>query len=109
MRTIRLAAVIIFFTVASALLSRPVLAQFNEPGTAKAVKVSVVTAYEPCTTPNTVTSDLTPACTAVRSDPVCGFVGAGHGLMYFRTKGSTGWAVKIVLLNLEDNCIGETI
>jgi len=107
MRTI--VNIVVVAAMAIGLMASAAHAQFNEPGIAKTVKVSVVTGYEPCTTPNTTTSDSTPACTAVRSDPVCGFVGGGHGLMYVRTKGSTGWAVKIVLLNLEDNCIGETI
>lgn len=80
----------------------------NEPAISKTVKVSVVTAYEPCTTPDTTTSTGAPACTAVRSDPVCGF-GVGHGLMYIRTKGTRGWAVKIVLLGLNQGCEGQTI
>jgi len=85
------------------------LALHNEPQTAKAVKVSVVTAYEPCTSPTLTTGTGDAACPAVRSDPVCGFKGGGHGLMYARTKSATGWAVKIVLLGLDQGCEGQTI
>jgi hypothetical protein len=85
------------------------LAQYNEPNVAKAVKGSIVTAYQPCTTPNTTTSNATPACTVVRNDPICGFAGLGHGLMFLKSKGTTGWAVKIVLLGLEDACKNQTL
>ena len=101
--------VILAVVIAVVFSTQAAFAVHNEPKIAKTVKVSVVTAYEPCTTPTLITSTgSNPACPAVRSDPVCGF-GGGHGLMYVRTKGATGWAVKIVLLGLEDNCKGETI
>jgi len=51
-------------------------ATHDEPGKGKSARASLVTAYEPCTSPNTTTSGLTPwpACSPpVRSDPVCGF------------------------------------
>ena len=38
----------------------------NGPGSAKAVKVSVVTAYEPCTAPTLTTSTGDAACPAIR-------------------------------------------
>src|SRR6185295_13719524 len=96
--------------IAIGLTAGAALAQYNEPNVAKAVKVSVVTAYQACTTPNTTTSNATPACTLVLSDPICGYAGGlGHGLMYLQAKGSTGWAVKIVLLGLDDNCKSETL
>ena len=85
------------------------LAQYNEAGIGKTFKVTLVTAYQPCTTPNTTTSDNTPACTAVRSDPTCGFVGGAHGLMYIRSAGSKGWVVKTSMLGLENACKGKTI
>ena len=56
-------------------------ATHDEPGRGKAVKISMVTTYEPCTSPNTITEGglPTPACSPpVRSDPVCGF-GAQDG------------------------------
>jgi hypothetical protein len=105
----RIVNIVVVGAMAIGLMASAAHAQFNEPGIAKTVKASVVTGYEACTTPNTTTSDSTPACTAVRSDPVCGFVGGGHGLMYIRTKSATGWAVKIVLLGLGDPCKDETI
>ena len=51
-------------------------ATHDEPGRGKALKGSMVTAYEPCTNPNTMTEGglPQPACAPpVRSDPVCGF------------------------------------
>jgi len=104
MHRIILAVVIVgVFSAHMALAAPP-----NEPKIAKTAKVSVVTAYEPCTSPTLTTSTGDAACPAVRSDPGCGF-GTGHGLMYVRTKGATGWAVKIVLLGLESACEGQTI
>jgi hypothetical protein len=58
------------------LLTPDARATHNEPGKGKSAKASLVTAYEPCTNPNTTTSGLTPwqACSPpVRSDSVCGF------------------------------------
>lgn len=48
----------------------------DEPGRGKALKMTLVTAYEPCTSPNTITAGglPQPACHPPdRSDPVCGF------------------------------------
>jgi len=58
-------------------------ATHDEPGRGKAVRISMVTAYEPCTDPNTSTQGglPTPSCSPpVRSDPVCGF-GALDGMV----------------------------
>jgi hypothetical protein len=58
-------------------------ATHDEPGRGKAVRISMVTAYEPCTNPNTSTQGglPTPSCSPpVRSDPVCGF-GALDGMV----------------------------
>jgi hypothetical protein len=99
MRTI--VNIVVVAVMAIGLMASAALAQFNEPTIAKTVKVSIVTAYQPCGSPNT-------PCPAVRSDPGCGF-SRGHGLMYIRTKGSTGWAIKVVLLGVADTCQNETI
>jgi hypothetical protein len=51
-------------------------ATHDEPGKGLSAKAALVTAYEPCTAPNTTTSGLAPfpACSPpVRSDPLCGF------------------------------------
>ena len=51
-------------------------ATHDEPGRGKALKGSMVTAYKPCTNPNTWTEGglPQPACSPPeRSDPVCGF------------------------------------
>ena len=48
----------------------------DEPPNSRAYAAGLVTAYEPCTAPNTQTQGVAPvpACAAaVRSDPVCGF------------------------------------
>ena len=58
-------------------------ATHDEPGRGKAVRISMVTSYEPCTNPNTSTEGGLPtqSCSPpVRSDPVCGF-GALDGMV----------------------------
>ena len=60
-----------------------VWATHDEPGRGRAVRGSLVTAYDPCTAPNTNTLGgfSVPACApAVRSDPICGF-GALDGML----------------------------
>jgi hypothetical protein len=57
------------------------LATHDEPGRGRALKGALVTAYLPCTSPNTTTEGglPQPACSPpVRSDPICGF-GAAFG------------------------------
>ena len=72
--------------LAGAVLSgtgRVAWATHDEPGRGKAVRISMVTSYEPCTNPNTTTEGglPTPSCSPpVRSDPVCGF-GALFGMV----------------------------
>jgi len=95
--------------VAIGLTAGAAFAQSGEAGIGKTFKVTLVTAYQPCTAPNTTTSDNTPACTAVRSDPGCRFVQGGHGLMYVRSLGSKGWAVKTSFLGLDNSCRGQTL
>ncbi|MGH7893729.1 MAG: hypothetical protein ACREQL_03625 [Candidatus Binatia bacterium] len=61
----------------------PARATHDEPGRGKAIKGSLVTAYEKCTAPNSLTEGgfAVPACAPpVRSDPVCGF-GALDGMV----------------------------
>jgi len=58
-------------------------ATHGEPGRGKAVRISMVTSYEPCTNPNTTTGGglPTPSCSPpVPSDPVCG-LGALFGIV----------------------------
>jgi hypothetical protein len=60
----------------------PADATHDEPGRGRSVKTALVTSYEPCTSPNTMTSGgfPVPACSPpVRTDPICGF-GAVDGL-----------------------------
>ena len=51
----RIVNVVVAGAMAIGLMASAAHAQFNEPGIAKTVKVSVVTGYEACTTPNTTT------------------------------------------------------
>jgi hypothetical protein len=63
-------------------LATPALANHDEPGRGKSIKGPLVTAYVPCTTPNTHTNGSVQllGCTPpTRSDPVCGF-GASNGV-----------------------------
>ena len=97
----KIVSVAVVAAVVVALSASAGLAQFNEPSIAKSVKANVVTAYQPCPSPNT-------PCPAVRGDAGCGFAG-GHGLMYIRGKGTSGWAIKIILLGIDNICQNETI
>ena len=67
------------------------LAQVVTPLKAKAMKGELVTAYEPCTAPNTFnpSSIFTLACTPpVRSNPTCGFGPNGKGKYSIKLFGS---------------------
>jgi len=78
---------------------------------AKKLGGSFVTAYEECTTPDTVTDTGIPACTAVRSDPVCGF-GPGGGVGKFKLISKPNVRdvkLKAKLKDLDPACQGETL
>jgi hypothetical protein len=65
-------------------------ATHDEPGRGKAVRISMVTSYEECTSPNTSTEGglPTPACSPpVRSDPVCGFGAMAGATGMIKAKG----------------------
>lgn len=107
-RTLFLAAVLLAAVA-------PAWATHDEPGRAKALKGPLITAYEPCTAPNTETSGVVrlPACMPpVRADSVCGF-GAEAG------KRGTGRAqavargidveLQIVAKGLGAGCEGRTL
>jgi hypothetical protein len=105
----------VLVTVVAVGLSTPITstAAQNEPKTAKTFKGSIVVAYEPCTSPDTVTDAATQACsTPVRSDPACGFgtsngLPKGKGQLLIKSKDLQGWLVKLKLLNVEDACDGQ--
>ena len=87
----------------------------DEPKRAKSVKAALITAYEPCTLPNTVTqgSSLTiPACSPpARSDPECGFQGAFFTAGYAKASGVTtpigDFRLSYVAKNLNPGCEGR--
>jgi len=87
----------------------------DEPKRAKSVKAALITAYEPCTSPNTVTqgSSLTiPACSPpARSDPECGFQGAFFTAGYAKASGVTtpigDFRLSYVAKNLNPGCEGR--
>ena len=84
-------------------------ADHNEPFKAKAVKVNLVTAYEPCTSPNTMTDDNIQACAPpVRSDPLCSFSG-GQGSVQIKTIDQRGFQIKLKVKGLEEACDGATL
>jgi hypothetical protein len=95
------------------LLANSANAQFNRPGQAKSIKGNILTAYAPCTAPDTTTADGLPACsTPVRSDPTCGFgllngQPHGKGQVQVKTVPGRGWSVKLKLLGLEPACEGH--
>ena len=88
----------------------------DEPKRAKAIKTPLVTAYEPCTNPNTQTlgTPPLPACVpAQRMDTVCGFTSgtflAGHGKASGRSKPNGDFQVNVVAKGLNAGCEGRTL
>ena len=94
--------------VAVVMLSGAVAASHNEPARAKTFKGSFVTAYEPCTDPDTTTADGLPACTAVRSNPDCGFGPRGSGTFNAVARADVV-GVAITLYGLETGCENHTL
>jgi hypothetical protein len=95
---------------------------YNAPKRAKQFKSAVVTAYQPCTTPNdTALFDANgglPACNPpVRVDPSCGFGPNGRGKIDLKMTSSPGWVATgytyiltgLDLKGLEPACEGETL
>lgn len=96
--------------VVGLLAASPALAVHNQPFKGKNFKVNLMTAYNPCTTPNTTTDDGVPACSTLdRSDPVCGFDG-GQGKVQIKslTVGNQAFRIKLNGLN-ETFCSGQTL
>ena len=109
---------IVALVAAVVLLTSPAVADHNVPKAAKAIKGSIVTAYEPCTAPDTTTDSdkgSLPACTPVRSDS-CGFSTIngeprGKGQLQIKSLDDRGWSVKLKLLGLDQEaaCEGQTM
>jgi hypothetical protein len=96
-------------------MGSPAVADHVQPARARVFKGTLVTAYAPCTTPNTATTPtevngLTwPACTpAVRENPTCGFGPDGSGQVEFRTSGDK-IGVKVKVRGLDAGCEGTLI
>ena len=89
----------------------------DEPKRAKSVKAALITAYEPCTSPNTVTQGSAlpiPACSPpARSDPECGFQGAFFTAGYAKASGVTtpigDFRLSYVAKNLNPGCEGRKL
>ena len=91
------------------------LAQHNEPSQAKKFQTTFVTPYNACTAPNTTTKTLPlPACTAVRSDPTCGFDTTAKGKASVKTGISGSGASQVIKISgkvsgLDAGCEGKTL
>lgn len=96
-------------------MGSPAVADHVQPAKAQVFKGTLVTAYAPCTSPNTATTPTEvvglswPACTpAVRENPTCGFGPDGSGQVEFRTSGDK-IGVKIKVRGLDAGCEGTVI
>jgi len=88
----------------------------DEPRRAKTVKAPLVTAYQPCTSPNTQTLGFPalPACyPAQRMDDLCGFTSAttlsGYGKASGKSKPNGDFAISISAKNLNTGCEGQRL
>jgi hypothetical protein len=101
----------------AAAVVRATWAFHDEPRRARTFKATLVTAYVPCTSPNTVTTGVPalPACyPAVRSDPVCGFqsanfLDAGFGRASGKSRTSGDIQVIVSAKGLAQGCEGQTL
>ncbi len=84
-------------------------AQFNTPFKGKQFKGNLMTTYEPCTAPNTMTDDSVPACTTVvRTDPNCGY-GGGQGKIQLKAQTVGNYDARLKLVTLDAGCEGKTL
>lgn len=105
----------VLLLVAACAAVPPAWATHDEPGRAKSMKGPLVTAYVPCTSPNTETSGVVrlPACMPpTRADALCGF-GAeagkrGTGRAEAVARG-TDVELRIVAKGLGAGCEGHTL
>lgn len=89
----------------------------DEPRRAKAIKAPLVTAYQPCTSPNTQTLGFPalPACyPAQRMDDLCGFTSpsttvSGYGKASGKSKPNGDFAINISAKGLNAGCEGQTL
>jgi len=88
----------------------------DEPKRAKAVKAPLVTAYLPCTSPNTHTTGVPSfaACEPpLRVDELCGFTDplyvSGLGKAAGQAKANGDFQIKVVVRGLNSGCEGRTM
>lgn len=99
----------ILAAAAIGLLASTALATHNQPFKGKSFKVNLMTAYEPCAAPDTVTDDAVSACSVpVRSDPTCGY-GGGQGRIQLKMLTVGKVAFKVKLTTLEAGCEGQVL
>jgi hypothetical protein len=89
-------------------------ADHNEPQSARRLQAELVTAYAPCTSPNTVTDDPGfpgfPACTpALREDPQCGFGSTGSAEVTFQFRRDGEITATAAAAGLDMGCTGEQL
>lgn len=95
----------------------PAGATHDAPRRAKTIKAPLVTAYVPCTNPNTQTLGFPalPACyPAERMDPLCGFVSESTGLAGFgkaaaKSRPNGDFKIDITAKGLSNGCEGQTL
>ncbi len=84
-------------------------AQFNTPFKGKQFKGNLMTAYNPCTAPDTTTDDSVAACsTFTRSDSNCGY-GGGQGKIQLKTQTVGNYDARLKLVTLDAGCEGKTL
>ena len=91
---------------------RPAGATHDEPAKAKAMKVPLVTAYAPCTAPNTLTDGPIPALACappVRSDALCGFENRGVGKALGVARANGDVRLVFTLQGLGPGCDGRRL
>jgi hypothetical protein len=97
------------FAVVGLLAASPALALHNQPFKGKNFKVNLMTAYLPCTSPDTTTDDGVAACSTLqRSDPLCGF-GGGQGKVQLKSLTVGNQAYRIKVTGLDSFCEGQTL
>jgi hypothetical protein len=84
-------------------------AQFNSPFKGKQFKGNMMVTYQPCTTPDVMTDDNVPACSAiVRTDPNCGY-GGGQGKIQLKAQTVGNYDARLKLVTLDAGCEGHTL
>jgi hypothetical protein len=105
-----------FVTVALLMVAARAGAFHDEPQRARSFKGPLITAYQPCASPNTTTLGFPalPACyPAVRMDPLCGFTSqttaSGYGKAAGKSKPNGDFAVYVAAKGLNGGCEGQTL